>query len=138
MTTDFDSAVREADEAAAGPFGGFVSHLADRVGLHATAGAVFGDPVQRDNVTVIPVAKVRWAFGGGGGSGTKGGIKGADTGEGAGGGGAATASPIGYIEIRDGQASFRRIDDPVSVWPLVVASGFTAWLVLRGLRALFR
>lgn len=138
MTSDLDTAMREAESATIGPLTGFINQLADRVGLRASARAVFGDPVERDGVTVIPVAKVRWGFGGGAGSGASDEAGEAATGEGGGGGGGVSASPLGFIEIRDGIASFRRIDDPVALWPLVVAAGITAWFVLRGLRALFR
>ena len=46
---------------------GFVERIADRIGAHAEVKAVFGDPIERDGITVIPVAKVRWGFGGGAG-----------------------------------------------------------------------
>src|SRR5215472_16362202 len=52
------------------------------VGQRAQASAVFGEPVQRDGLTVIPVAKARFGFGGGGGSGPEG-----EGGSGGGGGG---------------------------------------------------
>jgi uncharacterized spore protein YtfJ len=41
--------------------------LAERLGLSASAKTVFAEPVQREGVTVIPVAKVRYGSGGGGG-----------------------------------------------------------------------
>ena len=44
-----------------------VERLADKLGSSAHSTAVFGEPVERDGVTVIPVAKARWGFGGGGG-----------------------------------------------------------------------
>jgi len=102
------------------------------------AKAVFGDPVERGGVTVIPVAKVRYAFGGGAGSGGKEGEDESDQGQGAGGGGMVSASPLGFIEIREGRAEFRQVTDVVAIWPLVLASAVSAWLVLRGLRRLFR
>jgi uncharacterized spore protein YtfJ len=138
MTTDIDRAMREAEEAASGPYVGFFNQLADRVGVRANARAVFGDPVDREGITVIPVAKVRWGFGGGAGSGGKGAAGGAETGEGAGGGGGAVATPLGFIEVRDGEAIFRRIKDPAAVWPLVIAGAIATWITLRGFRALFR
>jgi len=134
MTSDIDEAMRAAEAAASGGYTGLLNQIADRVGLRANARAVFGDPVDREGITVIPVAKVRWGFGGGGGVA-------ADEGEanqGGGGGGGVSASPLGYIEVRDGRAEFVRINDPVAAWPLVVASAVAAWIALRGLRALFR
>lgn len=135
---DVSRAMREAEEAASGRADDFVEGLATRIGVRASASAVFGEPVTREGVTVIPVAKVRWGFGGGAGRGTDGKGEGIDAGEGSGGGGGVMASPLGYIELRDGQAEFRRIRDLGSFVPVIIASAFSAWLTLRGLRALFR
>ena len=58
------------EQAAADPFGDGFSRLAERLGASASASSVFGEPVERDGVTVIPVARVRWGVGGGSGRGT--------------------------------------------------------------------
>jgi Sporulation protein YtfJ (Spore_YtfJ) len=42
--------------------------LADRIAGRFNASTVFGSPVEREGVTVIPVATVRFGFGGGGGA----------------------------------------------------------------------
>lgn len=84
--------------------GEFVERLADRIGANMKASAVFGQPVERSGITVIPVAKATWGFGGGsGGEAGK---------EGAGGGGGGFVAPLGYIEVRESGARFRRIRDP--------------------------
>ena len=44
----------------------FLTNLAEKLGAAAKASLVFGEAVERDGVTVIPVAKSRWGFGGGG------------------------------------------------------------------------
>jgi uncharacterized spore protein YtfJ len=93
-------------------------------------------------VTVIPVAKVRWGFGGGGGSRGPGSSRngngsGPAAETGSGGGGGATASPAGFIKIRDGEAEFVPIHDPAAYWPLALAGGVGGWLILRGLRSLW-
>lgn len=49
-----------------------LERLADQVGGKAGAKAVFGDSVERDGITVIPVARVRWGVGAGGGAGPEG------------------------------------------------------------------
>ena len=85
-----------------------LTRLAERLGANAAASAVFGTPVERDGVTVIPVARVRWGFGGGGGGGRK-----AKAQDGWGGGGGVQAAPLGFIEVRDGGAQYRRIRDPL-------------------------
>jgi uncharacterized spore protein YtfJ len=109
-----------------------VDELLDRigqtVGQKAQVSTVFGEPVERDSVTVIPVAKTRFGFGGGGGTGTKQG----DEGTGGGGGGGAVISPVGYIELRNGGAEFKRISSPVEV-ATFVASASIALLAIKRL-----
>jgi len=76
--------------------------IAEKLGASVRTSKVFGDPVERGDVTVIPVARARWGFGGGGG-------RSQDDQSGTGGGGGATMSPVGYIEIRgDGTTRFKR------------------------------
>jgi uncharacterized spore protein YtfJ len=108
----------------------FVERLAARLGLAATAKSVYAEPVERDGVTIIPVAKVRFGFGGG--SGKK------STKEGTGGGGGMHATPLGYIEMKDGQTEFKPIRDPLSLVPIVAAGSFAGWILLRSLRKLLR
>lgn len=138
MENDLSRVMREAQEAASGRASSFLEGLAERLGFSARAGAVFGDPVEKGGVTVIPVAKVRYGFGGGSGSDTTDEGDGSKHDEGSGGGGGLSASPVGFIEVHDGFAEFKRINDPMSVVPVVLAGGAAAWLVLRGLRGLFR
>lgn len=114
--------------------GGVVERLAERLGDRAGVGAVFADPVERDGITVIPVGRARWMFGGGGGSA---GRAARDEGEGSGGGGAVAVSPMGYIVISQGSAHFRPIGVPVSPGTLLAAA-FALGVALRGLRALLR
>ena len=136
MADDLSRVLREAQAAASGRGDDIVERLAEKVGLHAGSSAVFGDPIERDGVTVVPVAKVRWGFGGGSGRGIEEGSETGEIGEGSGGGGGVMASPLGFIEISDGEARFQRTSDPASAVPIIVASGVAAWLCLRGLRKL--
>lgn len=138
MADELSRVLREAQAAASGRGDDIAERLASKVGLHAGASAVFGDPIERDGVTVIPVAKVRWGFGGGSGRGIEEGSENGEVGEGSGGGGGVMASPLGFIEIREGRAEFRRAHDPTSAVPVIIASGIAAWLSLRGLRKLVR
>ena len=114
-----------------------IERLAAVVGGRADARVVYGEPVQRDDVTVIPVAKVRWGFGGGGGTSEQ-----AEGGSGSGGGGGLSATPLGYIEIREGSAEYKAIRDAGAFLPMlplvILAGGLSATLVLRGLRRLAR
>jgi uncharacterized spore protein YtfJ len=138
MADDLSRVLREAQAAASGRGDDIVERLADKVGLHAGSRAVFGEPIERDGVTVVPVAKVRWGFGGGSGRGIEEGSETGEIGEGSGGGGGVMASPLGFIEISEGEARFQRTHDPASAVPIIVASGVAAWLCLRGLRKLIR
>jgi uncharacterized spore protein YtfJ len=137
MTDDLSRVLREAQEAAGGPGDSILEMLADRVGLRAGAHAIFGEPVEHDGVTVIPVGKVRWGFGGGSGRDSSDELDGSVD-EGSGGGGGAMASPLGFIEIRDGRAEFKRVHDPMTAVPVILAAAFAAWVALRGLKKLIR
>jgi|AntRauMinimDraft_4_1070384.scaffolds.fasta_scaffold00090_41 uncharacterized spore protein YtfJ len=102
------------------------------------AGSVYGAPVERDDRTVIPVARVAWGFGGGAGS------EAADAeddsedgagdsaGEGYGMGGGVSASPAGALEITDDGTQFVRYGSPKKL----VAVALVAFLagVLLGRR----
>jgi uncharacterized spore protein YtfJ len=128
--THFEEAVKAAEREARLPGQGLSERLLERIGGVANAEAVFGAPVQQDGITVIPVAKVRWGAGGGGGADA--------AGEGgSGGGGGLTATPAGYIEIRNGMAQFVRTSSRAEQWPALVAAAVAAWIVLRALRSLF-
>lgn len=142
MTTDetapdLEAAFDDARRAGGGSsIDGFVERIAERVGGKASVRAVFGDPIERDGITVIPVARVRWGFGGGAGRGPNDeeGLSGAGTG----GGGGATADPIGYLEIGPEGAVFKPIVSSMPSPGFLLAAGAGAALVLRGLARLIR
>lgn len=151
-TPGFEDAAAEARRSAGGGrLDEFVERMAERVGAKASVRAVFGEPVERDGITVIPVARVRWGFGGGAGGGPvamgpgrgeafspPGAAEDARSGFGSGGGGGATADPIGYLEIGPDGAAFRSIVPPMPSPAFLLASGVTAALVLRALARLLR
>ncbi len=121
---------RKGRQAVAGPAQGLVERLAERLGAAVSASAVYGAPAERDGVTVIPVAKVRWGFGGGG-----------DTEGNGGGGGGVTATPVGYIEVSGSGATFRPIHQrtPWLATPAkIIAGGITARMILAGVRRIIR
>jgi hypothetical protein len=82
-----------------------IESLIDRIGGQARASTIYGDPVDRDGVTVIPVARAMWGCGGGTGRDDEQQV-------GSGGGGGMLLSPVGYIEIQGGSSSFRPIFKP--------------------------
>jgi uncharacterized spore protein YtfJ len=79
----------------------------------ATAARVFGAPVERDGVVVIPVALISGGGGGGSGSGATVTATTGDTdggtpeGEGSGGGFGFSARPAGVYVLKDGDVSWR-------------------------------
>ena len=88
---------------------------------------VFGEPVERDGVTLVPVAKVR---GGGGGGG--------DAEHNGGGGFGIAARPAGAYVIREGVVAWEPATDPDRIalgWQLVAALGALAvWSLVRTIR----
>ena len=105
----------------------FIGTMADRIGAAARAATIFAEPVERDGITVIPVARARWGFGGGVGHRKKNSSQKEE--DGAGGGGGAQVTPIGFIEIKNGEAEFRPIRT-LSV-PLIIVGGVSMLLLLR-------
>jgi uncharacterized spore protein YtfJ len=131
-----ETAIREAESASAG-FAQVVEQLAKTIGAHSHADTIFGAPVTRDGVTVIPVARVIGGFGAGAGSGTslKQGEDHKGVGPGVGGGGGFMVSPVGMIEIRPEGARFRRLEQPLGAWgdvgELVLFMIRRGWSMLR-------
>ena len=79
--------------------------LGDRFQTSASVKSVFGDPVTVGDKTVIPVARIRYGLGAGGGSFSRDSSSGSDTPSGksgGGGGGGIIASPKGVLEISPG------------------------------------
>ena len=134
MPKTLEEAEAAAEQAASGgPADRLLERLADIIGARASVQAVFGEPIKQGDVTVIPVAKVRWGFGGGTGQ-SEVPEDGPATGSGAGGG--ATAEPVGYLEIGPAGAEFTAITDARPSPLFILAAGLTAALVLRGVAKL--
>jgi uncharacterized spore protein YtfJ len=104
--------------------GRVAERLAELVGGSAGASRVFGAAVERDSITVVPVARAVWGFGGGGGKNDEGST-------GSGGGGGARVRPIGFIEIVGDHARFRRIVDPATVAAVLVTALAFGLILLR-------
>jgi hypothetical protein len=134
---EYEQATEEARFRASGPAGAdrLLERLAELVGARASVQAVFGEPIRHEGLTVIPVARVRWGFGGGGGR-----ADGPESGpaSGSGGGGGVAADPVGYVEIGADGAAFRPIHGPYpSAW-FLLAAGLTTSLLIRALGHLLR
>ena len=87
---------------------------------------VFGDPCERDGVTVIPVASVRGGAGGGSGP---------EEGQGSGGGYGLTARPVGAFVLRNGEVSWQ---PAVDVNRVVLGSYVFAFLTLLVVRSMLK
>lgn len=141
MSDPMDKAKRDAEAQVADDR---LTKLVESLGGTASAQAVFGTPIEKDGVTVVPVARVRYGVGGGGGRGQ--GRKRRDTGAadqvGYGHGGGVQAGPVGFIELRGGEATYKRIADPARsmavalLFPLITALSFGIVVAAFGRRSI--
>jgi uncharacterized spore protein YtfJ len=116
----------------------FLQPLLERMHSSAKAETVFGASRQERGRTIIPVAKVRYGFGGGmgGASGKK--RKGepaeAQAEEGVGGGGGLTVTPIGFLEVTDSDSGFKPITKSRLVAVSTLLAGFLLGLAVGRLK----
>jgi uncharacterized spore protein YtfJ len=94
-----------------------------------TVKRVFGDPYERDGVTIIPAARVQGAAGGGAGE------DGGGESSGSGGGFGLTARPVGAFVVRDGELHWR---PAVDVNRIVLGGQLVAVVALLTLRAILK
>ena len=125
--------VDAARVSAGDPTDGLLERLAEMVGAKANVTTIFGDPIRQGDLTVVPVAKVRWGFGGGGGR-----SEAAPSGPaaGTGGGGGVSADPVGYLEIGPTGATFRRISDAFPNPLFLLATAIATGIVIRSMARL--
>jgi uncharacterized spore protein YtfJ len=90
-----------------------VQSIAEKLGIAAKSIKIYDEPIERGGTTIIPVSKISYGFGGGSGK--------QKEQEGSGGGGGLTTSPVGYIEIKNGETKFRQIIDLPVLIPLITA-----------------
>jgi uncharacterized spore protein YtfJ len=86
-----------------------------------TVRRVYGEPIERDGVTVVPAAAVR---GGGGGGG--------DNEDNGGGGFGLAARPVGAWVVRDGDVSWRPATDLTRLAAIAALALLGALKLLRG------
>jgi uncharacterized spore protein YtfJ len=100
--------------------------LGESLGLTATVKSVFGDPIQVEGKTVVPVASVALGLGAGFGAGRRARHASEDgQSEGGGGGGGVRAVPAGALEITASRTRFVPFHD--MRW---LAAAFTAGVLL--------
>ena len=84
----------------------FLDPIVERLQQSASVKSVYGDPIESTDHTVVPVARIAYGFGSGGGE------NGEDKESGFGAGGGLAAKPVGALEITDGGTRFVRFDEP--------------------------
>jgi uncharacterized spore protein YtfJ len=94
-----------------------------------TVKRVFGEPYEKDGVTVIPVARVQGGAGGGGGEGPEG------QGKGSGSGFGMSARPVGAFLIRGSDLTWR---PAVDVNRIVLGGQIVAIVALLTIRAIVK
>ena len=109
-------------------FDEFISRAQDAI----TVRKVFGEPFEKDGLTVIPAARVMGGTGGGTGQDESGQ-------QGEGGGFGLVARPAGAFVIRDGEVTWRPAVDPTTVIAAgtaitIVAIVAGTWLRIRSAR----
>jgi uncharacterized spore protein YtfJ len=104
-----------------------VTRLAERLGAEVNQATVYGEPVERNGLTVIPVASARFAFGGGSGGDAE------TQQEGGGGGGIGWVAPAGYIELRDTGSRFVPAVRPERMLLLIVGGALAGVALFRAL-----
>jgi uncharacterized spore protein YtfJ len=140
MVATIDKANEAAREAAAEPIDRILDRLGERIGARASVRAVFGDPVERGQITVIPVARVRWGYGAGAGTGpTRTDATNGDAmGSGSGAGGGVMADPMGYIAVRPDGATYVPLASPYLNPVVILATGIALGFVVRALARVTR
>jgi len=98
-----------------------IRKVGETVNAGATVKSVYGEPVTSGQRTILPVATIRFAFGGGGGT------EGGDTTQagrgGGGGGGRVSARPCGVVEVTPEGTRFVYFREPERL-AAVIAVGF--------------
>lgn len=130
MTENEEQAYRDAEDVAS-QVPELLAQVAEKLGVHAGASAVFGEPVEKGDRVVVPVAQSILGTGAGGGSGT-------DEGGGLGGGGGVVARPVGYIEVTSGEARFVPLTQPWADPRIILAYSLLALVIGRTIVKLAR
>lgn len=107
-----------------------IQELMERAYDTVTVRRVYGKPIKRDGVLVIPAAAVQGGAGLGGGTG-KGATSAGEQGEGSGygGGWAVRARPVGAFVVKDGHVTWQPAVDPsriMAIGATVLVVGFLA------------
>lgn len=109
----------------------FIETISEKLHDSATVKKIFGDPVTSEGKTIIPVARVRYGFGGGGGvSGRKSPENGSPD-EGGGGGGGIKVTPVGVVEISEQSTKFIPFKNYKSILGYIVGGAALGFLTVK-------
>lgn len=118
---------------------GVVGTILDRIRATAKVELVYGEERRVGEKTIIPVAAIAYAFGGGAGAGVEGSrhnghADGGSVGGGGGGGGSVRVQPVGVLEVTEDET--RMV--PVLDWTRIATTAITGLAALLVVRAIFR
>lgn len=121
------------DRALSASAGNAVEQAIQHLASAARSSVVFGEPIERGEVTIIPCSEIALGMGTGGGSGTSQATQqaGAATGGGIGGGGGARGRPVAAIVISRGTVRVEPIVDAtkVAMAALMTLGTMAFWLI---------
>ena len=108
--------------------------VSERVQSSASVKAVYGEPIMAEGKTIVPVARVRYGFGAGGGS--RAGEASAEEGEerqdtGGGGGGGVDVTPVGFIELTSEKTRYVSFEDRSKIIRAVFLGALVGMFLLR-------
>jgi uncharacterized spore protein YtfJ len=97
-----------------------VAEMLDGAREAMTVKRVYGEPIEREGLTIVPAADVRGGAGGGG-----------DAENNGGGGFGLTARPVGVYVVKDGNVAWEPAVDVNRISIMGIVAGIVALLVLR-------
>jgi len=109
----------------------YFENIQQALSSSANVKTVFGDPISAEGKTIIPVARVRYGFGGGMGTGPTGSGDEQRIGQGGGGGGGVIAQPVGVVEVSATGTRFVPIRSQKRMVALAIMGFVAGWLWSR-------
>jgi uncharacterized spore protein YtfJ len=109
----------------------YFENMQQVISSSANVKTVFGDPISAEGKTIIPVARVRYGFGGGMGTGPTRSADEQRIGQGGGGGGGVMAQPVGVIEVSATGTRFIPIGSQKRLVLVAFAGVIAGWLWSR-------
>lgn len=109
----------------------FIETISEKLHDSASVKKIFGDPITSEGKTIIPVARVRYGFGGGGGISGKKLPESGTAEEGGGGGGGIKVTPVGVVEISTQSTRFIPFRNYRSILGYMIGGAALGFLTVR-------